>query len=255
MMERKPALSFTFAVLTAFAVALVAGVAAATGSGNGKPGGGGKSCTRKTPAVIVDNNWAWGAPGSFGLQGQRLTYAIDVINYDVGCGSSSFGVSISAPAGFSASLPTSTISLKSASSGYLWAYVTSPNVVAAGDYPVVVTVRRAGSSENASTTSWYKVYSSDGVAPTLYWPSPGNGATITGRSYNIAVSANDDHAVKQIELYLDDTRVSTTVCDDVSYTCQLTYSWSTSKGQHTATFRASDWMGNVGTMTTIFTVG
>ncbi len=63
-----------------------------------------------------------------------------------------------------------------------------------------------GSTQTASSTSWYKVYSSDTVAPTLYWPSPGDGTTITGSSYNVAVSSNDDRAVKKIELYLDNTR-------------------------------------------------
>jgi hypothetical protein len=255
-MRRRPSAPVALAVLTALALALVSGAVAATGGSNGKPGtGAGKSCTRKTPAVIVDNNWAWGSPGSYGTPGQQLTYAIDVINYDVGCGSSSFVVGVSAPSGFSVSLPTNTISLKSSSSGYLWAHVTSPSVIADGDYPLVVTVQRSGSSENASTTSWYKVYSSDLVAPTLYWPSPGDGATITGRSYNIAVSASDDHAVKQIDLYLDNAHVSTKACDDVSYTCQLNYGWSTSLGQHTATFKAYDWMGNTAVLTTTFTVG
>jgi len=100
------------------------------------------------------------------------------------------------------------------------------------------------------------VYSSDSVAPTLYWPSPGDGATITGRSYNVAVSANDDHAVKRIELYLDNPNapVSTTTCDDVSYTCQLIYSWSTTAGQHWAKFVAYDWLGNHSEMLARFTV-
>jgi hypothetical protein len=181
-MRPRPAASVTFAVLVALTLALVSAAVAATGSSNGKPGGGGgKSCTRKTPAVLVDNTWAWAAPGSFGLPGQKLQYAIDVINYDAGCSSSSIAVTVSPPSGFSVSFPTSTISLRSGSSGYLWAYVTSPSVIANGDYPLTVTVQRAGSTDTASTASWYKVYSSDSVNPTLYWPSPPDGATITGR--------------------------------------------------------------------------
>src|SRR5439155_4121740 len=99
-------------------------------------GGGGSTCTPDTPTVIVDNNYAWASAGSWGLPGQQLTYAIDVRNRDVGCGSSSFVVNVSAPSGFSVSVPTSTITLKSSSSGYLWAYVTSPLGVADGDYPL-----------------------------------------------------------------------------------------------------------------------
>jgi Bacterial Ig domain len=107
-----------------------------------------------------------------------------------------------------------------------------------------------------STTSWSKVYSSDLVAPTLFWASPGDGATITGCSYNVAVSANDDHAVMHIDLYLDNhaNPVSTKACDDVSYSCTLIYSWSTTKGTHSASFVEYDWLGNVSTLTTNFTV-
>jgi hypothetical protein len=77
--------------------------------GGGKPGGGGSgggTCTQAAPRAAADNNWAWGAPGSWGLPGQQLMYAIHVFNNDVGCGSSTFAVSLSAPGGFSVS-PTS----------------------------------------------------------------------------------------------------------------------------------------------------
>jgi hypothetical protein len=239
-------------VLVVLALAPIA-PAAPPGGGHGGGGGGKGSCMLKTPGVVIDNNWQWGTPGSWGLPGQQLTYAIDVINYDVGCGSSTFAVSVSAPAGFSVSSPTNTIALKSSSSGYLWTNVTSPNPVADDDYPVTVTVQRTGTS-NVSATNYYKVYSSDTVAPTLYWANPGNGTTISGRSYNLSVSSSDDHAVKKIDLYIDNVYSSTASCNDISYSCQLTYNWPTRAGQHTATFRSYDWMGNVGETTVSFTV-
>jgi Bacterial Ig domain len=251
---RPPIRIVLIAVLNVLLLAL-APIAVAAPPSHGGGGGGGKgSCTHKTPGVVVDNNWQWGSPGSFGQPGQELKYAIDVINYDAGCGSSSFVVSVSAPSGFSVSFPSSTITLKSGSSGYLWANVTSPSAATDGDYPLTITVQRAGSTDSGSTTSWYKVYSSDSIAPTLYWPSPADGATVTGRSYNIAVSSNDDHAVKNIDLYLDGAYVATKACDDVSYSCTLNYSWATSAGTHTATFKAYDWMGNASTLTSTFTV-
>ncbi len=89
-----------------------------------------QSCVRSNPGVTVDNNWAWSAPGSWGMPGQQLTYAIDVRNYDIGCGSSSFVINVAVASGFAISMPTNTISLKSYSSGYLWAHVTSPSVIA-----------------------------------------------------------------------------------------------------------------------------
>lgn len=182
-------------------VALVLAVALAPTAFGGKPGGGGSRCTQNAPSVIVDNNYTWGQSGSYGLPGQQLRYAIDVFDNDVGCGSSTFAVTFSAPSGFAVSFPTSTISLKSGSSGYLWASVTSPAAAAEGDYPLVAKVTRAGTS--GSFTSYYKVYSSDTVAPTLYWQNPADGQTISGRSYAFTVSSNDDHAVKQIDLYID----------------------------------------------------
>jgi hypothetical protein len=43
-------------------------------------------------------------------------------------------------------------------------------------------------------------------------------------------------------------------CDDISYSCTLTYGWSATSGQHTATYQSSDWMGNVSDLTATFTV-
>jgi hypothetical protein len=251
----KPPIRIALSAALLLVVLALAPVAPAAPSGGGHGGGGGGkgSCIQKTPGVVVDNNWQWGTPGSWGLPGQQLTYAVDVINYDVGCGSSTFAISVSAPDGFSVSSPANTIVLKSSSSGYLWTNVISPNPVADGDYPVTVTVQRAGTS-SVSATNYYKVYSSDTVAPTLYWANPGNGTTISGRSYNVSVSSSDDHAVKKIDLYVDNAYASTATCNDISYSCQLTYNWSTNAGQHTATFRSYDWMGNVGETTVSFTV-
>jgi hypothetical protein len=94
----------------------------------------------------------------------------------VGCGSSSFAVSVSAPTGFSVSVATTTTTLNSSSSSYLWAYVTSPATAADGNYAVTVTVQRAETtSPTGRYTSYDKVYSSDTAAPTLYWPNPANG--------------------------------------------------------------------------------
>jgi hypothetical protein len=93
-------------------------------------------------------------------------------------------------ADFSVSIPKSAISLKSSSSGYVCAYVTSPSAATDGDYPLTVTVQRSGTSNTtASSTTYYKVYSTDTVAPTLYWPNPDNGTVISGRSYTFGGSS------------------------------------------------------------------
>jgi hypothetical protein len=186
------------------------------------------------------------------MPGQQLGYDIEIINNDSGCGSSTFNLTVTGPSGFTVSIPTATASVGSMSSAYLWVYVTSPAGAADGDYPLTVSAQRSnGPSATAGTV--YKLYSSDSTAPTLFWPNPGPGNTISGHAYNVTVTSSDDHAVKTIELYLDGKYMSATTCNDLTYTCQLNYSWSPRSGQHTATFKSYDWMGNVGTLTVSFT--
>jgi hypothetical protein len=228
------------------------GASAPTASGGGNSTSG---CTVNAPRVSVDNTWAWASPGSWGTPGQQVKYAINVFNNDVGCGSSSFVVSVSAPSGFSVSMPTSTITLNSASTGYVWAYVTSPTTAADGDYPLNVTVTRAGTS-SPPATSYYKVYSSDTVEPKLYWMNPSDEGSLSGRTAYVGFSSSDDHAVRKLDVYLDNALVATNLCDNVSYDCQLSYKWSIRRvhGQHTVTFQSTDWMGNVASQTATFTV-
>jgi hypothetical protein len=219
-------------------------------------GGGGGGCTQATPGLAVDNNFGWGQWGSWGVAGQQRMYSVHVMNNDIGCGSSTFLLSAAVPSGFSVSIPQS-ITVRSWSSGYLSAYVTSPTWAADGDYPLSFTIQRASPPDVSSATS-YKVYSSDTAAPTLYMASPGDGASISGRSYNVGVLSRDDHQVTKIELYLDDAQAptATTLCDGVASYCQLIYTWAIRRvhGQHSATFKSYDWFGNVGTLTTTFNV-
>jgi hypothetical protein len=254
-MRPRPAAGVTLAVLIVLTLALSSAAAAAAAGSNRKPGGGSTtSCTQGAPRVSIDNTWAWGAFGSWGMPGQQLTYATDVINNDVGCSSSGFVVTVSAPSGFSVSMPSSTITLNSASTGYVWAYVTSPATAADGDYPLTATVERAGST--AAATSSYKVYSADTVAPKVYWTNPSNGGALSGRTAYVGFASSDDHAVKQLSLYLDGVSVASKLCDDISSECQLSYKWSIRRvhGQHTATYKSTDWMGNVASQKATFTV-
>jgi hypothetical protein len=227
---------------------------AMAGNGHGGTSTASTGCTAGSPGVSFENNYAWGQSGAWGLPGQQIGFQIQVRNYDVGCSSSSFNVSVSAPSGFAVSLSAPTISVSSSGTGYLWAYVTAPATAADGDYPLTVTVSRSGSS--ASAGSYLKVYSSDIAAPTLFWSNPVDGQAISGRSYTFNVSSSDDHAVKKIDLYVDGAYVTTTTCDDLTYICQLSYKWSMGRaiGAHTATFKSTDWMGNVGVLAVGFVV-
>jgi len=229
-----------------------------TASPSGKPGGGGStgsSTCGTAPRASITNTWAWGASGAWGLPGQQVGYQVMVFNDDVNCGSSTFNVSVSAPQGFSVSIPQQSITLGSASTGNLWVYVTSPSDAADGDYPLTVTASRSGAS--SASTSFYKVYSSDTTGPKLYYANPANGDAVTGRSLNIGVASSDDHAVKRLELYLDGALKTSASCENnVAFECQISYTWAIRRvhGQHTATFKSYDWMGNVSTLISTFTV-
>ena len=241
------------ALVSLLVVGLMASTAFAAKPAAG--GGGGTSCTVNTPGLAVQNTWAWAATGSYGLAGQRLTYQVQVINYDTGCRSASFVLSASAPDSFAVSVPTSSISLKAGGNGYLSAYVTSPSGAANGSYPVTFSVARAGTTlPTGAATTHYMVYSVDSAAPTVYWPNPSDGQVITARTSWVQASAVDDHAVKEITLSIDGTAAATRMCDDIAYSCTLYYDWSTVKGSHTATFTATDWMNNAATTTVTFSV-
>jgi hypothetical protein len=79
---------------------------------------------------------------------------------------------------------------------------------------------------------------------------------VSGRTTYVGFASSDDHAVKKVEVFLDNALVATKLCDNVSYECQVSYKWSTrrARGQHTATYQSTDWMGNVAAQTASFTV-
>jgi hypothetical protein len=244
-------------VLTTAALLASLGTTSAMAAKGGKGGGGTTVCTQSAPRASIDNAFAWASPGSWGMPGQELRYAIDIFNNDVGCGSSSFVVTVSADPGLAVSMPSNTITLGSASSAYVWAHVTSPTTAADGDYPLTATVERVGSSGAASSgVSAYKVYTSDTVAPTLFWINPSDGGSLSGRTAYVGFASKDDHAVKEMSIAVDGAAVASTICGNVASDCQLSYAWSIGRvrGQHTATFTSTDWMGNVATQTTTFTV-
>jgi hypothetical protein len=237
----------SIAVALVALVALVAGPATATGKT-------GSACSPAAPRASIDNSYAWAAKGSWGLPGQQLKYAINVFNNDSGCGSSTFGVSVSAADGFAVSVPL-TVTVNSASSTYVWANVTSPAGASDGDYPLSVTVQRASASSPAAA-SVYKVYTSDTASPKLYWMNPSDGGALSGRSAYVGFASSDDHAVRQLRVFVDGALVATKVCDNISYECQLSYKWAIRRvhGQHTASFESTDWTGNVGTYSASFSV-
>lgn len=86
--------------------------------------------------------------------------------------------------------------------------------------------------------------------------NPSNGGSLSGRTSYIGFASSDDHVVRQLRVFLDGSLVASTVCERVSYECQLSYRWSIRRvhGQHAATFESTDAMGNVTTQTNTFTV-
>jgi hypothetical protein len=246
----------TLPILMAITLSMLVVTGSALAKGRPGGGGGGGSCVRAAPGVAVDNNWAWSGLGSWGYPGQQLAYAVNVINYDVGCAADSFVIDVQAPTSYAVTVPTNTISLKAAKNGYLWAYVTSPTDSTDGNYPLVVSVRRAGTtSPVTSFTTYYKVYTTDSTDPTLFWANPGDGQVLDSRTVDFTASSSDDHAVRSLDLFVDGQFVATTTCDDVTYICQISATWSATAGSHTATFWSHDWMGNAGSLNISFIVG
>jgi len=223
-----------------------------------RPPSTGGGCTPNAPGVAPQNTYGWGQFGSWGLPGQRLGYQFRVDDLDVGCGSTTLTFSVSAPSGFTVEVPTTSVTLRAGTSTYLWAFVTSRGTAAAGDYPLTATATRSAGGATTAQTTLYRVYTSDSTPPTLFFSNPADGEAMSGSSYTFAVWSNDDHVVQRIELYIDGVYRATSICQDISYNCALSYRWSLrhQQGQHTATFKSYDWWGppNVGVLTVNFTV-
>jgi tryptophan synthase alpha subunit len=90
----------------------------------------------------------------------------------------------------------------------------------------------------------------------LYWTSPSDGGAVSGRTTFVGFTSSDDHAVKKLDVSLDGVSVGSVLCDNISSDCQVSYKWSIRRvhGLHTATYKSTDWMGNVASQTATFTV-
>ena len=197
------------------ALALVpAGLAAKGG------GGGGGNCTRNAPDVFIDNNSGWSPWGSWGMPGQQLKYGMLVTNRDVGCRASSFTISVAAPDGFSVSIPTTTISLRSSTtSTYLWAHVTSPSAIAR---------RRLPAHSQRHPGEWLGRHVSHELLQGLLVRHDRAEAVLAEPD-----AGTDDHRLlvqrrrlvrrrpcrPKIDFYMDGAYMSSTACDNLSYTC------------------------------------
>jgi hypothetical protein len=98
----------------------------------------------------------------------------------------------------------------------------------------------------------------EGPAPAtpLASPSTTTTPTISGRAFGVSVFSSDDHAVKEIKLYLHGEYMSTTTCENIGFRCQLYYEWSVGgPGPRTARFEATDFMEKTASETVDFTVG
>lgn len=223
------------------------------------PGG---TCVPGTPGVFPQNTYAWAALGSYGMPGQQLKYVTALTNYDKNCSSSVFTVTTTSPSGFVVSNPISTVTVNSASSVYLTTYVTSPNPVADGDYPLIITATRTISPVPSTATTYYKAYTTDTTPPKVYYTYPDDGQILTagkgktGSSTRVSFESSDDHAVKKVEVYVDNALLSSVNCENISSTCGISPLWPLKghSGAHTATYKSYDWFGNVTTQVNSFTV-
>lgn len=83
-----------------------------------------------------------------------------------------------------------------------------------------------------------------------------NGGALSGRTAYVGFASSDDHVVRRVDLFLDNALVATTVCENITNECQVSYKWAIRRvrGQHAATYQSTDWLGNVASQTATFTV-
>ncbi len=147
-------------------------------------------CTRTNPGVSISPASQTGNPG------QTLSYTVTIINYDSSdCGSSTFNLTKSCPAGWTCNLSSNSITISpNGSSGAVSLSVTSPVAATAGNYTVSVTAQNSAATSYTGTGSaTYSIVcnrSNPTVTPTNS-PQIGNPGDVKTFTFNIT---NNDTA-------------------------------------------------------------
>lgn len=146
-------------------------------------------CTRGNPSVVL-------TPGQSPslAAGSAASFSLSVTNTDSStCSSSQFSLAATVPAGWSSSLPLSTLTLAPGASTSATLSVSSATTAAAGSYGFSVLAANVGSSSYRATASATYVVAS-GTTSTINKPPVAvndNGATKVGTAVRVVVLGND----------------------------------------------------------------
>jgi hypothetical protein len=107
------------------------------------------ACNRSNPSVVVSSSQSTSVAA-----GTPVTYTVAVTNNDsTGCGSSTFNLQNSVPAGWTGTLASSSLSISAGSASSTTLTATSQSTATAGSYSVGATATNAASSTNSGSGS------------------------------------------------------------------------------------------------------
>ncbi len=205
---------------------------------------GGAVCTRATPTVTVSPGSLSGAPGA------SLAFAVTVKNNNAAaCPTSTFNVSQTLPAGFTASFASNSTALAPGASASLTWTVASPTSTADGTYTLKAVVDEAGVVNPGAAYAAYTAIAPPAVVvdttpPVLAITSPIANSSVSGRSVTLAATASDASGVASVAFYVDGKLLVT----DTS--APYSGKWTLRKvaaGSHSILVRATDTAGNIAT--------
>ena len=193
------------------------------------------TCTPSTPLISV-------SPSSqSGTAGTTLPYTITVTNRNTSaCGTTSFSLAQTVPAGFGGAFGTATLAVAAGASASTTWSVNSTTGVASGTYALKASAANA-TTGTSSTTASGVIVNSDVTPPVLSITSPANGASVSGRNVTVTASASDASGVQSVDFYVDGVLLGR----DTS--TPYAANWNVRKataGAHTIRVRATDIHGN-----------
>ncbi len=204
------------------------------------------TCGQYDPWVTVSGSQS-------GKKGETKIYTITVTNKDsLACPNTTFALTSSPPAGWTASLSQNSISLSPGTSGTVTLSLTSASDALDGYYYATIQVADiANPNHSATATAIYYVYTpaGDSTAPSVRISQPLDGATVKGQ-VTVYAYASDNVGVTKLELYIDGKLVRQTSSSSISYRWN---SNKATKGSHTIQAKAYDAAGNVGSHTIVVT--
>ncbi len=205
----------------------------------------GGTCARSAPGVAL-------TPATLSAgAGTVLSYTVAVTNTNsAACGTGTFNITQALPGGLSGSLAASSLAIVAGASASTTLQVTSSTTATNGTYTFDVSAADAASPAPSVAHGAYIVYS-DNTPPAVALTSPGNGATLSGRSATLKASASDASGIASVEFYAGSTLLARDTSAPYSANWNLR---KAAKGPYTLRVRATDKAGNVAEQTISVTV-